>query len=136
MKMTGIVRASKMPCRIDDGPQYDDDWVDAVEDMSAFEFLAAASARIPKKELLDWVVDALIDELDNNDHDEFKRLLEAVVVFQKELENRTKGDHDKAHRLLDGLNAKAGYVVNSAFYNAAKGMMKNEDVARRVYYGE
>mgnify|MGYP003146658990 CR=1 FL=1 len=122
-----IIKDGRMPCRITDGPQYDDqDFADHILDMEPCEFLAAASERIPKTELLDWFFDALVDELDNNDHEEFKRLLEAVVSLEK----------DRHDLLWNRLNATAGYIVNNAFERAAKNMMKNEDVAQRVFYRE
>ena len=120
---------NKIPCRIDDGPQYDDqDFADHILDMEPCEFLAAASERLPKTELLDWCLDGLISELENNDHEEFDGLLAAVVAFEK---SGTRRD-----RLFNRLNAHAGGVVLNAFERAAKNMMENEEVAGRVFYRE
>ena len=58
---------NKMPCRIDDGPQYDDDWVDAVDDMEPLAFLELAAQRLPHDEILDWFVDEFIGLMQDND---------------------------------------------------------------------
>ena len=124
-----IIKDGRMPCRITDGVQYDngwvddDGWVDNIRDMEAFEFLELVSEHILPYDISDWFIDAVIDELHANDHGAFKELLESVLDLPPTRRTTLR-------RVFEHLS---GELLHKAFENAAKKMKKNETILENLH---